>query len=221
VVNILHIETSSKNCSVSIGSDGKLNSLCEEISPDFKHSENLHSFIQWALEGAEVKLNDIRAVSVGAGPGSYTGLRIGTASAKGFCFGNDIPLISVNSLYTLAYPYFNSDYDIIIPMMDARRMEIYTAVFDTQGNPVEKTQAHVLNEFSFKKYENKKILFVGDAVDKTRLFFSEIPGNRSEASFILSYPSAGNMVSSSYKKYTDKNFEDIAYFDPFYLKEWK
>ncbi|MDR1877147.1 MAG: tRNA (adenosine(37)-N6)-threonylcarbamoyltransferase complex dimerization subunit type 1 TsaB [Flavobacteriaceae bacterium] len=221
MVNILHIETSSKNCSVSLGTDGKLNSLCEEISPDFKHSENLHTFIQWALEGAELGLEDIHAVSVGKGPGSYTGLRIGVASAKGFCFGNDIPLISVNSLYILACPYFNSEYDFIIPVMDARRMEVYTSVFTSEGNPVEETHAHILREFSFEKYRAKKVLFIGDAVEKIERLFMETSQNLQNISFSHSYPSAENMIPASYKKYQSHDFEDIAYFDPFYLKEWK
>ncbi len=221
MVHILHIESSSKNCSISIGTNGKLNSLCEEVSSDFKHSENLHTFIQWALEGAELELKDIHAVSVGKGPGSYTGLRIGVASAKGLCFGNDIPLISVNSLHLLAYPYFNSEYDFIIPVMDARRMEMYTTIFDSSGNIVEETHPHILSESSFEKYLNKKILFIGDAVEKTEKFLSQILKDPKNISFKLSYPSAKEMISISYKKYQIKDFENIVYFDPFYLKEWK
>jgi tRNA threonylcarbamoyladenosine biosynthesis protein TsaB len=220
-IHILHIETSSKNCSVSVGSNGKLNSLCEETSPDFKHSENLHTFIEWALEGAELELKDIHAVSVGKGPGSYTGLRIGAASAKGLCFGNDIPLLSVNSLYILASPYFNSGYDFIIPVMDARRAEVYTSVFDLQGNCIEETHAHVLHEDSFKKYRTQRILFVGDATEKTEKFFQTTHKNIQNCSFINSFPSAENMITSSYKKYQSKDFENTAYFDPLYLKEWK
>lgn len=220
MTHILQIETSSKNCSVSIGTNGKLNCLCEEISPDFKHSESLHTFIQWALEGAEIELSDIGAVSVGMGPGSYTGLRIGVASAKGFCFGNDIPLIALNSLKILAFPFFKQEYEFIIPVMDARRMEVYTAIFDSEGNTVEKTQPHILDANSFIKYRNKKILFVGDAIEKTHNFFEEHNIIFGQASFELAYPSAKDMSSLSYEKFIQNTFEDVAYFDPLYLKEW-
>lgn len=220
-INILHIETSSKNCSVAIGSDGKINSYCEEISQDYKHSENLHLFIQWALEGAELALSDIHAISVGKGPGSYTGLRIGLASAKGFCFGNDIPLISINSLYILAVPYLNSEYDYIIPVIDARRMEIYTSVLNKKGEYLIETHAHILNEKSFEQISSKKVLFVGDAVEKTENFLKETSFPLENATFINAYPQAKNMVDLSYKKFQQTIFEDVAYFDPLYLKDWK
>ncbi|CVK17033.1 tRNA threonylcarbamoyladenosine biosynthesis protein TsaB [Apibacter mensalis] len=220
-INILHIETSSKNCSVAIGTEGKINSYCEEIYQDYKHSENLHLFIQWALEGAKLTLSDIHAVSVGKGPGSYTGLRIGVAAAKGFCFGNDIPLISVNSLYILAFPYFNSEYDYIIPVMDARRMEIYTSVLDKKGEYLVETHAHILNEKSFEQLNNKKILFVGDAVEKTENFLKGISFHMEKATFVNAYPQSKNMIDISYKKFQNTIFEDVAYFDPFYLKNWK
>jgi len=220
-INILHLETSSKNCSVTIGTEGEINSYCEEVSQDFKHSENLHLFIEWALEGAELTLSDIHAVAVGKGPGSYTGLRIGLAAAKGFCFGNDIPLISINSLYILAFPYFNAEYDFIIPVMDARRMEVYTSIFDKKGKPLVETHAHVLHEKSFEELNNKKILFVGDAVEKTENFLKEISFDLENASFIHAYPQSKNMVDLSYKKFQEGIFEDVAYFDPFYLKDWK
>jgi tRNA threonylcarbamoyladenosine biosynthesis protein TsaB len=221
MIHILHLETSSKNCSVSVGTNGRLISLCEEVSPDFKHSENLHLFVQWALEGAELELEDIHAVSVGKGPGSYTGLRIGTAAAKGFCFGKDIPLISVNSLYLLAFSFFNSEYDYIIPVMDARRMEVYTAVFNRRGKIEEKTRAHILNENSFEKYRSEKVLFIGDAVEKTKKFFKETLQELPDLSFKLFYPSAKDMTAISFEKFQINNFEDTAYFDPLYLKDWK
>ena len=221
MIKILNIETSSKNCSVSIGIDGKTEVLCEEISPDYKHSECLHTFVQWALEGAELSLKDMQAVCVSAGPGSYTGLRIGTASAKGFCFGCDIPLIALNSLRILAEPTFRQEYEIVVPLMDARRMEVYTAVFDAQGKMLEETQAHILNEHSFEKYRNRKILFIGNAVEKTEKFFRENNLVFSHADFKSAEPSAENMSGLSYQKFQNQEFEDTAYFDPMYLKEWK
>ncbi|MDR3273210.1 MAG: tRNA (adenosine(37)-N6)-threonylcarbamoyltransferase complex dimerization subunit type 1 TsaB [Flavobacteriaceae bacterium] len=220
-MRILNIETSSKNCSVSIGIDGKTEVLCEEISPDYKHSEYLHTFVQWALEGAELSLKDLHAVCVSAGPGSYTGLRIGTASAKGFCFGCDIPLIALNSLRVLSESHFHQEYEIIVPLMDARRMEVYTAVFDAQGKTLEETQAHILNENSFEKYRGQKILFVGNAVEKTEKFFTENSFGFTDSVFKFAEPSAEDMSYLSFQKFQNQDFEDTAYFDPLYLKEWK
>lgn len=104
-MKILHIETSSRNCSVAISDSEKLLCLCEEVSENYKQSESLHTFVEWALEGAEISLKDLDAVSLGKGPGSYTGLRIGAASAKGFCYGLKVPLIATNSLETMIEPF--------------------------------------------------------------------------------------------------------------------
>src|SRR5690606_24063703 len=127
-MKILHIETSSKNCSVAISDAEKLLCVCEEVSENYKQSESLHTFVEWALEGAEISLKDLDAVSLGMGPGSYTGLRIGASSAKGFCYGLKIPLIAVNSMETMIEPFLDQKFDYIIPLLDARRMEVYTAV---------------------------------------------------------------------------------------------
>ena len=204
-MKILHIETSSKNCSVAISSDEKLLCLCEKVSQDYKQSENLHSYIEWALEGAEIKLKDLDAVSLGKGPGSYTGLRIGAASAKGFCFGLGIPLVTVNSLETMVEPFLG-DYDLVIPLIDARRMEVYTAVFDGK----------ILDEESFQEYEGKKILFVGDGSLKAQqvLKLSQAEYNENI------YPSAKYLIKKAVEKYKQKDFEDIVYFEPFYLKDF-
>jgi len=168
-MKILHIETSSKNCSVAISENEKMVCLCEELSESYKQSESLHTFVKWALEGAEFSLRDVDAVCLGKGPGSYTGLRIGAAAAKGFCFGLDIPLVSVNSLDTMAEDFFeNNDLDYIIPMIDARRMEVYTKIFDINGLKISPTEAKILNENSFSDYKDKNILFIGDGAKKAK-----------------------------------------------------
>ena len=168
-MKILHIETSSKNCSVAISDGEELLCLCEEVSENYKQSESLHTFVEWALEGAEISLKDIEAVSLGKGPGSYTGLRIGAASAKGFCYGLKVPLIAVNSLETMIEPFLGQNYDVIIPLIDARRMEVYCAVFDgNSGEMLTETEAKILDEQSFKELEGKKILFVGDGAKKAQ-----------------------------------------------------
>ena len=216
-MKILHIETSSKNCSVAISDGEKLLCLCEEVSENYKQSESLHTFVEWALEGAEISLKEIEAVSLGKGPGSYTGLRIGAASAKGFCYGLKVPLIAVNSLETMLEPFLGQNYDVIIPLIDARRMEVYCAVFDgNSGKMISETEAKILDEQSFKELEGKKILFVGDGAKKAEEIL-QISGADFKADV---YPSAKYLIKKSVEKFNRKDFEDVAYFEPFYLKDF-
>ena len=216
-MKILYLETSSKNCSVAISDDEKLLCVAEEVSENYKQSESLHSFVEWALEGAELSIKDIDAVCLGKGPGSYTGLRIGAASAKGFCYGLKIPLIAVNSMESMKEPFLGQNYDLVIPLVDARRMEVYTAVYDgISGNELSPTEAKVLDETSFQEFNDKKILFVGDGAKKAKEIL-QLP----DASFNEDiYPSAQYLVKKTLEKIKNKDFEDIAYFEPFYLKEF-
>ncbi|WHF50784.1 tRNA (adenosine(37)-N6)-threonylcarbamoyltransferase complex dimerization subunit type 1 TsaB [Chryseobacterium gotjawalense] len=222
-MKILHLETSSKNCSVAISDGEELLCLCEEVSENYKQSESLHTFVEWALEGAKLSLKDIDAVSLGKGPGSYTGLRIGASSAKGFCFGLNIPLIAVNSLETMIEPFLNSNYEVIIPLIDARRMEVYSAVFDGKsGKMIGGTEAKVLDENSYQEYQDKKILFVGDGAKKLKELLSSFGGQLPNADFNETvYPSAKYLVKKAVDKFNRKDFEDVAYFEPFYLKDFQ
>lgn len=215
-MKILHLETSSKNCSVAISDGEKLLCLCEEVSENYKQSENLHTFVQWALEGAEIELKDLSAVSLGMGPGSYTGLRIGASAAKGFCYALDIPIVAVNSLETMATPFIGKNYDVVIPLVDARRMEVYTAAYDGQiGAEISATESLILDENSFQKFEGKKILFVGDGAEKAQNIL------KIKADFEANiFPSAKFLVKPAFEKFKLKQFEDIAYFEPFYLKDF-
>ena len=216
-MKILYLETSSKNCSVAISDDEKLLCVCEEVSENYKQSESLHSFVEWALEGAEISIKDIDAVCLGKGPGSYTGLRIGAASAKGFCYGLRIPLIAVNSLESMIEPFLNQNYDFVIPLVDARRMEVYTAVYDgISGEELVPTEAKVLDETSFQEFKDKKVLFVGDGASKTQEIV-QLPNAEFNNDI---YPSAKYLVKKTLEKIEKKDFEDIAYFEPFYLKEF-
>ena len=112
-MKILHLETSSKNCSVAITDEERLLALCEEVSENYKQSESLHTFVEWALEGAGISLKDLDAVCLGKGPGSYTGLRIGASAAKGFCFGLNIPLIAINSMQSMVEPFVCKNYEAV------------------------------------------------------------------------------------------------------------
>ena len=215
-MKILHLETSSKNCSVAISDGEKILCLCEEVSDNYKQSESLHTFVEWALEGAEISLKDVDAISLGKGPGSYTGLRIGAASAKGFCYGLKIPLIATNSLETMIEPFLNQNFDYIIPLIDARRMEVYTAVFDgNTGEMISDTEAKILDETSFQEFAGKKVIFVGDGAAKAK----EILNIDAKFNDKI-YPSAKYLIKKSIEKFNKKEFEDTAYFEPFYLKEF-
>lgn len=217
-MKILHIETSSKNCSVAISDGEKILCLCEEVSDNYKQSESLHSFVEWTLEGAEISLKDLDAISLGKGPGSYTGLRIGAASAKGFCYGLKIPLIAINSLDSMVEEFVNQGFELIVPLIDARRMEVYTAFFDgTSGEMIKETEAKILDESSFSELKDKKVLFIGDGAKKAQEILN-LPNAEFKSDI---YPSAKGLIKKSVEKFNQKDFEDVAYFEPFYLKDFQ
>ncbi|MGP6603527.1 tRNA (adenosine(37)-N6)-threonylcarbamoyltransferase complex dimerization subunit type 1 TsaB [Ornithobacterium rhinotracheale] len=214
---ILNIETSTRNCSVSVARDGELVALCEESKENYEHAEKLHRFMQWALEAEDLSFEDLDAVCVSKGPGSYTGLRIGVSAAKGLCFSLNIPLLSLNSLEILARSVENeNNADYIIPMIDARRKEVYTATFTPQMQIIEKTNAKILDETSFQSFNNKKIIVLGDGASKA----SEILKLQNATYLTESLPSAKDMCAESFKLYQNQQFEDVAYFEPFYLKDF-
>lgn len=216
-MKILYLETSSKNCSVAISDNEKLLCACEEVSDNYKQSESLHVFVEWALEGAGISMKDIEAVSLGKGPGSYTGLRIGASSAKGFCYGLKIPLVAVNSMESMIEPFLGQNYELVIPLVDARRMEVYTAVYDGQsGKELSQTEAKILDETSFEEFKDKKILFIGDGAKKAKEII-QLPNADFNDSI---YPSAQYLIKKTLEKIENKEFEDIAYFEPFYLKDF-
>lgn len=215
---ILAIESATKNCSVAIIRDGKILSIYEEYSESFSHSEQLTIFIQKAFKDSETNPKDLSAIIVDKGPGSYTGLRIGVSVAKGMSYSLNIPLTSIGSLEVLfgkaieIYP----NYDIYIPMIDARRMEVYTEIFDHSGIIIEKVDAKIIDENSFQKYNDKKVLFFGDGAEKCRSILQ-----LKNADFITNlHPSAEGMKSISQKKFKQKEFENTAYFEPYYLKDF-
>lgn len=216
-MKILYLETSSKNCSVAVSDHDKLLCICEEVSENYKQSESLHTYVEWALEGAGIPLSEIEAVSLGKGPGSYTGLRIGAASAKGFCYGLKVPLVAVNSLESMIDPFLGQNYDLIVPLIDARRMEVYTAVYDGQtGKEISVTEAKILNETSFEELKDKKVLFVGDGTRKAKeVIHLPLATFKDDV-----FPSAQYLIKKTLEKLENKEFEDIAYFEPFYLKDF-
>ena len=213
---ILSIETATTNCSVSISKEGKTLVLKEDYDKNYSHAERLHVYIDTVLKDAKISKNDIDAVAVSKGPGSYTGLRIGVSAAKGLCFALDKPLISVPTLDALAYQV-KIDNGVIISMLDARRMEVYSAIYDSNYKQIRETQAQILDENSFSYYlENQKVYFIGNGVEKTKGLI-----HHPNAVFIQNkLPSANDMSFLGFNKYKISDTEDVAYFEPYYLKDF-
>lgn len=217
MAKILNLETTTTNCSVSIAVDGELLELIEENTPNYSHSEQLHLFIEEALKKASFSFSDLDAIAVSKGPGSYTGLRIGVSAAKGLCFALDIPLISVPTLESLAHQFTVGPEDVIISLLDARRMEVYSAVYDQTHKAIRDTKAEIISETSFAEYGNAKTVFlVGSGAEKCKEMLS-YPNFSYHTSNV---PSAKEMALLSFNKYLEKEFEDVAYFEPYYLKDF-
>ena len=215
---LLCIETSGKNCSVALFEGLQLVSIREVHTEQFSHSENLHVFIEQVLKESNLQPKAIKAIAISAGPGSYTGLRIGVATAKGLCYGWDIPLIALPTLRILAeqVTYEFTDIEYIIPMIDARRMEVFTAVYSHDFSPILGERAEILTESTFDTYLNKgKTIFLGDGITK----FQAICKHKNAYFWDNKFPSAKQMGRLALEKYQAQAFEDIAYFEPFYLKE--
>jgi len=213
---ILNIETATTNCSVSLSLNGETIVLKEDYDKSYSHAERLHVYIDAVLKEAKISKNDIDAVAVSKGPGSYTGLRIGVSAAKGLCFALDKPLISIPTLEALAHQVKVDD-GIIVAMLDARRMEVYSAIHDSDYNLIRETQAQILDESSFKDYlEKEKVYFIGNGVEKTKELI-----NHPNAIFIEDkLPSANEMSMLAHNKYKISDTEDVAYFEPYYLKDF-
>lgn len=210
---ILNIETATKNCSVALARDGKTISFKNHIEENFSHAEKLHVLIQEVLNMTGNKLYDLDAIAVSAGPGSYTGLRIGVSSAKGLAYSLDKPLIGIDTLEILARQIkINSG--CIVPMIDARRMEVFTAVYNADYGLISDTASHILTEESFKTLEGQ-IYFIGDCNTKAKTVL-----NQNNYIFIneLMYPSANEMSELSYSMFLKERWVDVAYFEPSYHK---
>ena len=215
MIRILHLETSTRACSVVLSVDGEPKFIQESSSDEFMHSEQLTLYIQEVLKMASCSLNEIDAVSVASGPGSYTGLRIGVSTAKGLCYGLEIPLIAVDSLVSLAelarekYPN-----QTICSMIDARRMEVYAAIYDSELNIVKPISADILTEESYLEFE--PFVYLGDGAAK----LYELWEGRNCTPDLSIHASAKGQVRLAYEKFRKSEFEDVAYFEPYYLKDF-
>ncbi|MFT4752759.1 MAG: tRNA threonylcarbamoyladenosine biosynthesis protein TsaB [Salibacteraceae bacterium] len=216
---ILNIETSTTVCSVSIGINGIVSSV-KEVNEGYSHAEKLEQLIQSVLKDAGIEMKDLQAVSVSKGPGSYTGLRIGVSLAKGICYGAEIPLVSVPTLEAMALDpklaYFKNAN--LVPMLDARRMEVYACVLSPTYEVLQATSAIVVDENSFATHiEQSETVFFGPGMSKCQ----ETIGRFEKAIFQQDVlPSSAFMVSVSERKFNNQEFENMAYFEPFYLKDF-
>ena len=213
---VLNIETSTTNCSVALSKNGSIVAYKEDNSLGYSHAERLHVYIDEVLQSAKVSIDQIDAIAISKGPGSYTGLRIGVSAAKGLCYALDMPLISVPTLEALAHQV-DAPKGAVVAMLDARRQEVYSAIFDNHFSELRATEAEVLTPESYQELlESSPVYFIGNGVAKTKALIAH-----KNAYFIEDkLPSAQQMCALSFEKYKAKNFEDVAYFEPFYLKDF-
>ncbi|MFV5700588.1 tRNA (adenosine(37)-N6)-threonylcarbamoyltransferase complex dimerization subunit type 1 TsaB [Flavobacterium sp. XS2P12] len=212
---ILNIETATKNCSVALAKEGKT-ILCKEIAEEgYSHAERLHVFIEEIIQEVGITFKDLVAVAVSQGPGSYTGLRIGVSAAKGLCYALGIPLIAIDTLKTLASQVTVSS-GLIIPMLDARRMEVYSAIFTPDFENKRATLAEIITENSFEDFQ-ETLYFVGDCAEKCKTVLTK-------ENFVfldeIKFPSAKEMSLLSFEKFRLNDTVDVAYFEPYYLKDF-
>lgn len=217
---IILIETSTALCSTALAEDGKIISYRESAAPK-AHASLTAVFIKEMLDEHGLTMADCDAVCVSMGPGSYTGLRVGVSTAKGLCFGSGKPLLAVGTLDTLVWQAISEGMlphgcKYIVPMVDARRMEVYTAVFSTEGKQLTETEPHIVTGESFAdKLAEGPVLFIGDGAEKCRAVLTH-----PNAHFAQCCPKASAMLIPATEEYRAQNFRDVAYFEPFYLKEF-
>ncbi|MDR1180789.1 MAG: tRNA (adenosine(37)-N6)-threonylcarbamoyltransferase complex dimerization subunit type 1 TsaB [Bacteroidales bacterium] len=218
-IYLLAIETSTEICSVALSKNEECIAIVENEQGN-SHAEKIILFIDEVLQRAELKKSQLNAVCISGGPGSYTGLRIGTSSAKGLCDALDIPLIDVSTLQSMAwgarerYP----DQKQYVPMLDAKRMEVYSAVYNQQLQLVEDINNIILDENTYATFLSQgKVVFSGNGAAKAQPLFSGNPN----AVFCPAKTSARYVLALGYEKYLRQDFVDIAYYEPFYLKEFR
>ena len=219
---LILIETSTALCSAALAEDGVITSYRESSAPK-AHASLTAVFIQEMLEEKGLTIADCDAVCVSKGPGSYTGLRVGVSTAKGLCFGSGRPLIAISTLDILvAQAQIPDNLKYIVPMVDARRMEVYAAVYEIAGQAgndvrqITETAPAIIDENSYSDIlERGKVLFIGDGAGKCADVIKH-----PNATFVQCWPKASAMLEPAMKAYKEKRFEDVAYFEPFYLKEF-
>jgi len=219
---ILQIETATQTCSITLAQNGNVLNTVQKTDKNI-HASHITLFIDDILKQSDKNFSDLDAVAVSMGPGSYTGLRIGVSTAKGLCYALDRPLIAINSLEAMAAGFKQKCFSVnantlFCPMIDARRMEVYYSIFDNQLNIVEETAAKIIDQESFNDLlKENKIYFFGDGAAKCE----DVLGANPNARVIDDYfCNANDQTSLALEKFKNKDFVDVAYFEPFYLKDF-
>ena len=219
-MTILLLETATAVCSVALARDGKVLAELHSDQPN-AHSSRLPLFIEQLFEQCHVEPKQLDAVCVSSGPGSYTGLRIGVSTAKGFCYALSIPLLSVPTLQSMAAQYYAQQPDyhgIVCPMIDARRMECYTAIYASPTDQLKSISADIITPDIYDDYLNRgEVTFLGDGAEKTRALLGSHPNARYAPEFRIS---ATGMLPIALQRLQAGQTEDVAYFEPFYLKDF-
>jgi len=219
MATILQLETATQVCSVALSIDGKTISVKEEAGQNL-HAGNLTLFIEEVMKANELTYQDLDVIAVSKGPGSYTGLRIGVSTAKGLCYALEKPMIAIETLKFMAAGFFeaNPTYGgLVCPMIDARRMEVYTSVYNSDLNAVEPTSAKIIDETSFNDLlSHHQITFIGDGAAKC----AETLSHHNAIFNSQNFNSASYMSALSEEAFGQNQFEDVAYFEPFYLKDF-
>lgn len=215
---ILQLDTATEICSVSISLEGKTIGQVEATEPNL-HASKLTVFIDQLLSSLHLQYSELAAVCVSKGPGSYTGLRIGVSTAKGLAYALDIPLLAINTL-AMMYAGYNkprTDNTLFIPMLDARRMEVYLEVYNSKGDLLVPTEARIIDEHSFDAYQNNDIVLFGSGAAKLNDLFANKHNIHVDASYVHS---SAYMSEIAFEKFQHGDVEDLIYFEPFYLKEF-
>lgn len=216
---ILLIESATSSCSVALCEAGKVIAVKEANERNI-HASHITLFIEEVMHAAEKEYSELNAVAVSKGPGSYTGLRIGVSTAKGLCYALNIPLLSVDTLESMANGLLINGYiprsAFLIPMIDARRMEVYTAIYRSDLSIVEHVSAKIVDGSSFDEFDDTELILFGDGSEKFKTVFLE----KSNVTILSFVNSAAHLASLANKKLIDGEIENMAYFEPYYLKEF-
>lgn len=216
---ILLVETATSTCSVALSENGNVIAV-KEVNERNVHASHITLFIQEVMQQAGKQFADLNAVAISKGPGSYTGLRIGVSTAKGLCYALDIPLIGVDTVEAMASGLLAQqlipDGGLLVPMIDARRMEVYTGIFEKDLTPVESVSAKIVDEGSFAEFGDRELYLFGDGADK----FKELFAAYHNIHFVDFVNSASNLNVLALKKFQNDEKENLAYFEPFYLKDF-
>ena len=214
---ILALETATRNCSVALFENENQLQLKEYVSDRYSHSEQLILFIEQVLIDSNTSFEELDVIALGKGPGSYTGLRIVTSTAKGLCYSLGIPLVSISTLRAMAFGVMKKeDYNFYCPMIDARRMEVFASIYDNMNQEVREIRAEVVDKYTYSDFLKEQVLFFGDGASKCQLII-----NNDNAFFLDNiFPSAKDIGQLAFKKFKNKDFEDIAYYEPYYLKNF-